>query len=447
MCHTLMMPTTLSVDEIRAWLRLTLEPGLGAAAARSLLAAVGLPQDVYDLSAAALAKYVPHELAVQLSRPASVDIERQIDAALGWLGATNRAIVTLADPQYPKALLDIHDPPLLLYANGNLSLLKRPTLSIVGARNATPGGIDNAKAFARHMASKGWCVASGLAAGIDTAAHEGALSASPQGGSTIAVMATGLDIVYPASNLKLAHRIAQEGLLISEAPLGTPSKSYLFPRRNRIVAGLAQGVLVVEATQKSGSLITARLATEMGREVFAIPGSIHSPQSRGCHALIRQGAKLVESGEDITDELRQLAGSSAQGPTAHVARRGSPSASQTTVPLDLSGISRSTASEHNSHKPLSSLSAPARQEPSLRRRPESDTKANGKTVADMDDAHRPIPIETCLLNAMSFDPVDIDTLHRRTGIDVARLNGALLELELSDKVVRLTDGRVQQRAS
>ncbi len=440
------MPTTLPVDEIRAWLRLTLEPGLGPAQARSLLVAVGLPQDVYNSSTAALAKYVPYELAAQLSRPASATIEQQIDAALNWLKEPNRAIVTLADPHYPKALLDIHDPPLLLYVNGNLSLLSRPTLSIVGARNATPGGIDNAKAFARHLASKGWCVASGLAAGIDTAAHEGALSASPKGGSTIAVMATGLDIVYPASNLGLAHRIAQEGLLISEAPLGTPSKSYLFPRRNRIVAGLAQGVLVVEATQKSGSLITARLATEMGREVFAIPGSIHSPQSRGCHALIRQGAKLVESGEDITDELRQLAGSSPKGPAARVARGARASVFHNAAPPDPDGSSCAAPIEHDAQERVSSLWPPGGPLPDSESRSTPDTKAKGTAVDDEQSTEGPIPIQTRLLNALGYDPVDIDTLHRRTGIDVARLNGALLELELSDRVVRLTDGRVQQLA-
>src|SRR5690606_11414069 len=200
-----------------------------------------------------------------------------------------------------------HDPPAVLYVNGRAELLNRPIIAVVGARNATPGGRDNAQAFAQSLAGQGWCIASGLAHGIDAAAHRGALAAGAQAGSTIAVMGTGIDIIYPSANLELAHRIAHEGALVSELPLGTPSVPHQFPRRNRIVAGLAKGVLVVEAARQSGSLITARLASELGREVFSIPGSIHSPLSRGCHALIRQGAKLVESGEDIVEELGQPA--------------------------------------------------------------------------------------------------------------------------------------------
>ncbi len=214
-----------------------------------------------------------------------------------------RYLVTLADPTYPQSLLTIADPPILLYVAGDPAFLQGPSLAVVGARNATPGGCDNARAFARHLAAHGWRVVSGLALGIDGAAHEGALEAGPDGAGTVAVMGTGIDRIYPARHRELAHRIAAHGALVSELPLGTGAQPQHFPKRNRIVAGLARGVLVVEAARQSGSLITARLAGESGREVFAIPGSIHSPLSRGCHALIRQGAKLVETASDITDEL------------------------------------------------------------------------------------------------------------------------------------------------
>jgi len=297
------MQPSPSQEEIHAWIRLTLEPGIGPTHARVLLAAIGLPQEIYSASSATLSKHVPTDLATQLRQAPSAQTLELIDRSIEWLEAPEHHLLTLADPAYPAALLDTHDPPTVLYVNGRVDLLNRPTISVVGARNATPGGRDNARSFANYLAQQGWCVASGLAHGIDTAAHEGALEAGLQAGSTIAVMGTGIDIVYPAANLKLAHRIAAEGALVSELPLGTPSIPYQFPRRNRIVAGLARGVLVVEAAKQSGSLITARLASEMGREVFAIPGSIHSPLSRGCHELIRQGAKLVESGQDIADEL------------------------------------------------------------------------------------------------------------------------------------------------
>jgi DNA processing protein len=226
-----------------------------------------------------------------------------IDQAEKWAAGPQHHIVTLADPSYPPGLLDIHDPPLLLYVNGNLDCLARPSIAVVGARSATAGGIDNARAFARYLAEQGWCVVSGLALGIDTAAHEGALQAGPDHGGTVAILGTGIDIVYPARNRDLAHRIAETGALVTEFPMGVRAIPYQFPKRNRLVAGMSRGVLVVEAAKQSGSLITARSASEMGREVFAIPGSIHSPLSRGCHALIRQGAKLVESGADIKDEL------------------------------------------------------------------------------------------------------------------------------------------------
>jgi DNA processing protein len=223
-----------------------------------------------------------------------------VEPALEWLRQPGNSLVTLADTAYPRALLEIPDPPPLLYAKGDVTLLNRPTVAVIGSRNATPQGLKNAEAFSEALSVAGWCVTSGLALGVDGAAHRGALKGR---GSTVAVVGTGLDIVYPARHRELAHAIVEKGLIVSEFPLGEPSKAGNFPRRNRIISGLARGVLVVEANLESGSLITARLAGEQGREVFAIPGSIHSPLSKGCHRLIKQGAKLVDSIQDILEEL------------------------------------------------------------------------------------------------------------------------------------------------
>ncbi|MBB5214780.1 DNA-processing protein DprA [Parapusillimonas granuli] len=376
------MPLTLPTDELSSWIRLSLEPGLGPAQARGLLAAIGLPQDVYAASLGQLAGLLPPPLALQLKSPLADETRAAVDATLKWLDQPGHHLLTLADPGYPRSLLDTHDPPLLLYVNGAVPLLSRPGIAIVGARSATVGGADNARAFARYLAEQGWSIVSGLALGIDAAAHEGALAAGSQGGGTVAVLGTGIDIVYPARNRGLAHRIAAEGALVSEFPLGTRALPHQFPRRNRLVAGLSRGVLVVEAARQSGSLITARLATEMGREVFAIPGSIHSPLSRGCHALIRQGAKLVESGQDIHEEL------------------GAPGSSAAASAPDL----------------LSPLEAPPLDE----------------------DAAR-------VLDALGHDPAHIDQLAARSGMDLPRLNACLLELELSDRVFRHEDGRFQRR--
>ncbi len=219
---------------------------------------------------------------------------------LAWLDQPGNSLLTLADADYPKPLLEIPDPPALLYCKGRRDLLGRPGLGIVGSRNATPQGLRDAEAFALSLSDAGLTIVSGLALGIDAAAHRGGLSGS---GSSIAVVGTGLDRIYPARNKALAHNLAEHGLILSEFPLGTPPLPGHFPSRNRLISGLSRGVLVVEATTDSGSLITARVAAEQGREVFAIPGSIHSPLARGCHALLKQGAKLVESAADILDEL------------------------------------------------------------------------------------------------------------------------------------------------
>lgn len=283
--------------ELAAWIKLSLVPGLGDQSLRRLLTAFGLPQQVLAAGGGALARIVSTEIAARilsdLDSPA-------VDAALEWAAADDHAVLTLADGDYPQPLLETPDPPALLYLHGRRELLARPGLAVVGSRNATPQGISNAEQFARAFSAAGLTIVSGLALGIDAAAHRGALEGA---GSTIAVLGTGADILYPQRNRALGERIAREGLIVSEFPLGAPPHGGNFPRRNRVISGLTRGCLVVEAALASGSLITARLAAEQGREVFAIPGSIHSPHAKGCHALIKQGAKLVESAQDLLQEL------------------------------------------------------------------------------------------------------------------------------------------------
>lgn len=390
------MPLTHSVNELSAWLRLSQEPGLTPSVLYPLLSAVGLPEQIYAMGAPSLARHVPQQLAIQLAASTSTDTQQHIDNTLAWVDQPGHYIVTLADQHYPQNLLTIADPPLLLYVNGDPTRLNAPSLAIVGARSATPGGCENAKAFSHYLASHGWSVVSGLAQGIDAAAHEGALLAGSAGAGTLAVMGTGIDRVYPARHRDLAHRITEHGALISELPLGVGALPHHFPKRNRIVAGLARGVLVVEAARQSGSLITARLAGESGREVFAIPGSIHSPLSRGCHALIRQGAKLVETAQDITEELGEVQ------PTAFTPTR-----------------TRRSPSKRTSDQSFS-LPSPT---PS--------------------DNHQPIA-DSPLLQALGYDPLHIDTLQARTGLDISTLTTQLLDLELSGLVARLDGGRFQR---
>lgn len=287
-------------DDLDAWLRLLRTPGVGRESARKLLAACGSAEAVFDAPAATLRTLVGPTLCSALADPPEGHDE-QVAATRAWAAADPaRHVITLGDPSYPPQLLETADPPLLLFAHGRLELLAAPAIAIVGSRNPTAQGTDNARAFAAHLSQAGLTVVSGLALGIDGAAHEGGLSGR---GATIAVMGTGADRIYPGRHRALAHRIAEQGLLLTEFPIGTPPLAENFPMRNRIIAGLARGTLVVEAALPSGSLSTARAALEAGREVFAIPGSIHSPQSRGCHALIKQGAKLVESADDVLGEL------------------------------------------------------------------------------------------------------------------------------------------------
>ena len=394
-------------DELAAWLRLTLSPGVGNDAARRLLAAFGLPQAIFQQTASALQQVVsPAHASALLTVPPK--LAALLDTTWDWLHAPDpsgcgRAVLTLADASYPSGLLAMADPPLMLYLLGACifkgNMPPAPTgssqiaiktianslsrcIAMVGTRNPTPQGRINARQFAQHFSAAGLTVVSGLAMGIDGAAHEGALAGSPDMSSdtlaTIAVVGTGLDRVYPARHRALAHQIAQRGLIVSEYPLGTPPLPANFPKRNRIIAGLSLGTLVVEAAQPSGSLITARLAAEQGKEVFAIPGSIHAPQSRGCHALIKQGAKLVESAQDVLEELR-LPGTTAP-----------------TLPL-------------------------------------SPDRTTGMDA-----------LEDAVLQALGFDATGLDALVARTGIDAAALQVRLLELELDGQVARLPGGLFQR---
>jgi DNA processing protein len=391
--------------ELAAWVRLAGEPGLGLALAYKLLRDIGPPSAIYSAGLAALTAHVGDPLARQMAQPLSAERAAQVAHACAWADADRHHVVTLEHPAYPRALLATADPPLLLYVDGDIEALARPALAIVGARNATPGGQDNAHAYARHLAAAGWCILSGLARGIDRAAHEGALAAGGRGGGTVAVMGTGIDLVYPAGHEDLARRIAAGGALVSELPFGTPPMPWQFPRRNRLVAGMARGVLVVEAARRSGSLITARLAAECGREVFAIPGSIHSPLSRGCHALIRQGAKLVETAVDISDEMGVWRAQA--GPGHRAGERDSRGRGQGDDQTADGGPAAGGGAEAV---------------------PGGHSSADGGVMA-----------------ALGHDPVGLDALVRLTGLDTAALHARLLQLELSGAVDRLPGARFQRR--
>ena len=312
------MPMPASGSEPEAWISLHLIAGLGAENTRRLLRQFGSPAAVLSQTPAQLAQWVGPNVAAAIFEGASAE---KLSLATSWLEDDSNHLLTLADDDYPARLLEIADPPVILYLKGRRELLKTANavgIAIVGSRNATPGGLQNAESFARVLSEAGICIVSGMALGIDTAAHRGGLEGK---GSTIAVVGTGLDLVYPARNKALAHQLALKGLLVSEFALGTPALANNFPRRNRIISGLSRGVLVVEAALASGSLITARQAGEQGREVFAIPGSIHSPFSKGCHQLIKQGAKLVDDAADILLELNMTPQSLMAPPS-----RGNPSA-------------------------------------------------------------------------------------------------------------------------
>ncbi|MBL8515871.1 MAG: DNA-protecting protein DprA [Betaproteobacteria bacterium] len=362
------MPLPAPSSEPAAWLTLCLARGVSQAMVRNLLGRFGSPDAVLAQSAGGLRSVVSAREADALRDERDSD---RVRATLSWLASPENHLVTLADDDYPRALLEIADPPPVLYVKGRRELLGAHGLAIVGSRNATPQGIKNAEAFAEALSAAGLAIVSGMALGIDAAAHAGGLRGR---GSSIAVVGTGLDVVYPARNRELAHALAAKGAIVSEFALGTPGVAANFPRRNRIISGLSKGCLVVEAAIASGSLITARLAGEQGRDVFAIPGSIHSPLSKGCHLLIKQGAKLVDAAEDILEEL---------------------------------GMGRAEA-----------MSNPSAQSAS----------------------------ENPLLAHLGHDPVSLDELMRRTGLEAPALSASLMELEIEGRVTTLPGGKFQRLA-
>ena len=288
------------------FLRLAFASGVGSRTLHKLLSELGTVATICNASRSTLSRIVNDKVASLIVNPPSPDTQAKIDESLAWLAAANEHhLLTWAHPAYPKALLESGDAPIVLYAKGRIELLANPAVAMVGSRSCSQGGADTAEAFAQAFAERGVSVVSGMALGIDAASHVGALRAvNANSGATIAVIGTGIDRVYPAKNKVLAHAIAERGLIVSEYPLGTPPLAENFPKRNRIISGLSLGVLVVEASMNSGSLITARFAGEQSREVFAIPGSIHSTFHKGCHHLIKQGAKLVETAQDVLEELR-----------------------------------------------------------------------------------------------------------------------------------------------
>lgn len=357
------------------WVSLGRIHGIGSQTFCQLLKTFGTPEQIYATGFKQLKAVVSENIALEITK--GVDEASLLDT-LHWLTQPGNHLVTLADAEYPKSLLEIADPPPFLYAKGNLALLNQPSIAIVGSRNASAQGEKNAEAFAYDLCAYGLCIVSGMALGIDGAAHRGALKAN---GSTIAVVGTGLDIVYPAKHRDLAHKIAEHGLIISEYALGTPSKPQNFPKRNRIISGLSLGCLVVEANLQSGSQITARLAAEQGREIFAIPGSIHSPMSKGCHQLIKQGAKLVDCLQDIVEELK------------------------------LDAISNKAPSFSNTEpvNPDREGSPPAR-----------------------------------LLNSMGYEAISLEHLVSISGLTVSEVSSMLMLLELEGKVSKLSGGQYQK---
>lgn len=293
---------TQTTDNLRNWLVLTHAPGLGPATFHRLLAQ---RQDPTVILESGLSFWQQTGLSKEAIAFLQAPDWQQIEVDLKWAEQERAAIITLEDTAYPDLLREIADPPPVLYIFGDWKLLQSPQLAIVGSRNPTHAGLETAEEFAKYLAQIGLTITSGMALGIDAAAHQGALKGK---GHTVAVVGTGLDRVYPSRHKQLAHAIAEQGVLVSEFPIGTPPLPSNFPRRNRIISGLSMGVLVVEAARQSGSLITARMALEQGREVFAVPGSIHHPLAKGCNELIRQGAKLVEKAEHILEELAGFAG-------------------------------------------------------------------------------------------------------------------------------------------
>ncbi|MDR0588244.1 MAG: DNA-processing protein DprA [Burkholderiales bacterium] len=385
----------------QAWVALLLS-GLSSANIVKLLRAFETPDAVFAASRASWRKVLT-ESAMQSVREPDADA---LARTLAWLEDAGHHLITWEDDDYPPTLLELNDAPPVLFYQGRRSLLSRPALAVVGSRNASPQGVENARAFSEHLSRQNVTIVSGLAAGIDAAAHLGGLSGA---GSSLAVIGTGPDRVYPAQNRDLAHKLAEKGGILSEFIPGTPPMAANFPRRNRIISALSQGVLVVEASLSSGSLITARLAGEQGRDVFAIPGSIHSPFSKGCHKLIREGAKLVETAQDILDELPSFSGV-LPPKDAHVAEKPPPSEGKPVVP---------------------SRAATPKKTPAPKKSASSKKPASAPQTSEEDE----------IMQALGFDPVDMDTLVARTGKEVNELLAKLAELELFGRVSSFPGGK------
>ena len=393
----------LSTEEM-AWLMLAFTAGIGPAAFLKLVQVFGSASAACAATVQELSAVVQPKLALAIHQQES---EAMVLASVAWADGQACHLIFLSDDDYPLALAESAAPPPVLFGRGRRALLQGDLLAMVGSRSASPQGLINAHEFAKELSLKGYTIVSGLASGIDAAAHEGALLGK---GSTIAVVGTGIDRIYPASNKALALNIAATGLVLSEFPLGIGPIAHHFPRRNRIIAGLSQACLVVEASVESGSLITARLAAESGREVFAIPGSIHNSQARGCHRLIKEGAKLVESVADILDELPSTFSLTSPSAWAHVIETKS-------KPKSSKIVARPT------HSPASLPSVAAQN-----RLPEPAADSPFFEV----------------LQAMGDDIIDIDSLSRRLNDTVENVGVKLLEMELLGEVATAQNGRYQR---
>lgn len=462
-----MQARALTPTQLSAWLALCSVRGLPSALLRELLCAHGDAQALIALPFHTLAETAGERAARAVAAAARFDVAKQLERTRAWCAAPGHALLTLDDPAYPPALLTMHDPPPLLYVRGALHWLHAPSLAIVGSRNATAQGVDDAGRFARELAASGLAIVSGLALGIDAAAHSGALAA---GGCTVAVVGTGADLVYPAQHAALARAIIERGAVVSEWPLGTPAKPAHFPQRNRLIAGMSQGVLVVEAAQRSGSLITARLANEMGREVFAIPGSIHAPLARGCHQLIKEGAKLTESVQDVLDELRPVMSRSSIAPPARRPR--SAAAGPTASSSVGSGGPKGDRPDDGPELRVGSTQRGTRRRAPARPRPvptalplfdglppapryrvdeidhfdqSSGVHRTHRTNPPTPSAPPPeaelSPAAASVLDALGHAPAALEILAVRTEMSSAVLQGALLELELRGHLTVLPGGR------
>lgn len=431
--------------ELAAWLRLALAPGLKPAALRLLLSAFGLPEAIFDQSPETLAGVAGEAAARAALAPTGPEFDAQLDAVIAWREQPGNQLVTLDDPAYPPALLTMPDPPPLLYIKGRLDLLHRRAVALVGSRSATPQGIEDAERFARELSVAGVTIVSGLALGIDGAAHRGGLEGI---GGTVAVIGTGADLVYPAAHHALARQIAVQGAVVSEWPLGTPARAANFPQRNRLIAGLVSGVVIVEAAMRSGSLITARLANEMGRDIFALPGSIHAPLSRGCHRIIKQGAKLVETPDDVLEELgfaRLTASRAVSASTGAVPWDGAgplnPQTLSAAAAVQL-GLAAKRTRVAASAQSTAAQAAVAAQPDTSGEQTASLTVGDFAAVqASMPPLPPLAPEAQRLLAALGHSPATLEILATRTEMEDTALQTTLLQLELAGQVTVLPGGR------